>query len=95
MELSRLKNKSKSSLSLLSLEPQIKQSTNELGTLLSKVKGAGQVSLNQPSQRNIIQDESDMILRPLMDFLVVHPLLIVNLVTQTFSKSYKFTHFRL
>jgi protein unc-13 len=51
------------------LEPQIKQSTNELGQLLSKVKGGGQVSLSQPSQRNIIQEESDKILRPLMDFL--------------------------
>ena len=56
-------------LCVCSLEPQIKQSTNELGQLLSKVKGAGQVSLSQPSQRNIIQDESDKILRPLMDFL--------------------------
>ena len=41
----------------------------ELGDLLSKVKGAGQVSLSQPSQRSNIQQESDMVLRPLMDLL--------------------------
>ncbi|KAL5004186.1 hypothetical protein ScPMuIL_017642, partial [Solemya velum] len=52
-----------------SLEPQIQQSMQELGTLLSKVKGAGQVSLSQPSQRSNIQQESDMVLRPLMDLL--------------------------
>ena len=52
-----------------SLEPQIQQSMQELGTLLSKVKGAGQVSLSQPSQRTSIQHESDMVLRPLMDLL--------------------------
>ncbi|XP_021362642.1 protein unc-13 homolog A-like isoform X5 [Mizuhopecten yessoensis] len=52
-----------------SLEPQIQQSMQELGTLLSKVKGAGQVSLAQPSQRNSIQQESDMVLGPLMDLL--------------------------
>ena len=51
------------------LEPQIKQSVQELGSLLSKVKGVGQVSLNQPSQKANIQQESDHILRPLMDFL--------------------------
>lgn len=52
-----------------SLEPQIQQSIQELGKLLSNVKGAGQVSLSQPSQRSNIQAESDMILRPLMDLL--------------------------
>lgn len=52
-----------------SLEPQIQQSMQELGALLSKVKGAGQVSLSQPSQRSTIQHESDMVLRPLMDLL--------------------------
>lgn len=41
----------------------------ELGSLLCKVKGTGQVSLNQPSQRTTIQQESDMVLRPLMDLL--------------------------
>ena len=54
---------------LCSLEPQIQQSMQELGHLLSKVKGAGQVSLSQPSQRSNIQQESDMVLRPLMDLL--------------------------
>ena len=52
-----------------SLEPQIQQSMQELGTLLSKVKGAGQVSLSQPSQRNNIQQESETVLRPLMELL--------------------------
>ena len=56
-------------LFVISLEHQILGSIQELGSLLSKVKGAGQVSLNQPSQRNNIQQESDMILRPLMDLL--------------------------
>lgn len=54
---------------LHSLEPQIQASMQELGQLLSKVKGAGQVSLSQPSQRSNIQQESDMVLRPLMDLL--------------------------
>lgn len=52
-----------------SLEPQIQASMQELGGLLAKVKGAGQVSLSQPSQRSTIQHESDMVLRPLMDLL--------------------------
>ncbi|XP_052282013.1 protein unc-13 homolog A-like isoform X4 [Dreissena polymorpha] len=52
-----------------SLEPQIQQSMQELGSLLCKVKGTGQVSLNQPSQRTTIQQESDIVLRPLMDLL--------------------------
>ncbi|KAK3799106.1 hypothetical protein RRG08_051382 [Elysia crispata] len=58
-----------SSIFSKSLEPQIQQSMQELGTLLSKVKGGGQVSLSQPSQRSSIQQESDMVLRPLMDLL--------------------------
>ena len=52
-----------------SLEAQIKSSIQELGQELAKIKGQGQVSLSQPSQRNTIQQESDMILRPLMDLL--------------------------
>ncbi|CAG2203020.1 MUNC13 [Mytilus edulis] len=52
-----------------SLESQIQQSMQELGALLAKVKGAGQVSLAQPSQRNNIQQESYTVLRPLMDVL--------------------------
>lgn len=58
-----------SSVFAKSLEPQIKQSTQELGQLLSKVKGAGQVSLSQPSQRNSIQQESEMVLKPLMELI--------------------------
>jgi len=52
-----------------SLEPQIKQSVQELGSLLAKVKGQGQVSLNQPSQRNNIAQESDAIMEPLLNLL--------------------------
>ncbi|XP_065944867.1 protein unc-13 homolog B isoform X5 [Magallana gigas] len=58
-----------SSVFAKSLEPQIKQSTQELGQLLSKVKGAGQVSLSQPSQRNSIQQESELVLKPLMELI--------------------------
>jgi protein unc-13 len=50
-----------------SLEPQIKQSVEELGSLLAKVKGQGQVSL--PSQRNNIAQESDAIMEPLLNLL--------------------------
>ena len=49
-----------------SLEAQIKSSIQELGQELAKVKGQGQVS---QGQRGDIQQESDMILRPLMDLL--------------------------
>ena len=52
-----------------SLEPQITQSIEETGSLLQTIKGGGQVSLSQPSQRNNIQADSDNVLRPLMDFL--------------------------
>ncbi|XP_041370818.1 protein unc-13 homolog B-like isoform X3 [Gigantopelta aegis] len=58
-----------SSIFAKSLEPQIQQSMQELGKLLCKVKGVGQISLSQPSQRSSIQQESDMVLRPLMDLL--------------------------
>ena len=54
---------------VFSLDSQIKESVQELGSLLARVKGGGQVSLSQPSQRNNIQQESEMILQPLMDFL--------------------------
>lgn len=53
----------------LSLEPTIKQSMQELSKLLVTVKGSGQVSMNQPSQRNEVTAESDHILHPLMDIL--------------------------
>jgi len=52
-----------------SLDSQIKDSVRQVGSLLAKVSGTGQVSLSQPSQRNIIQQESDTVLQPLMDFL--------------------------
>ena len=41
----------------------------ELGDLLLGVKGQGQVSLNQPAQRNQVAAEADEVLRPLMDLL--------------------------
>ena len=57
------------SIFIFSLEPQIQASIQEMGQLLFKVKGGGQVSLSQPSQRNSIQTESDTVIRPLMDLL--------------------------
>jgi len=54
---------------IISLDPQIKQSVREVGCLLGKVSGSGQVSLSQPNQRALIQQESDTVLQPLMDFL--------------------------
>ncbi|KAK7789056.1 hypothetical protein R5R35_013690 [Gryllus longicercus] len=52
-----------------SLEPRITQSVRELGDLLLAIKGGGQVTLNQPSQRNAVAAEADEVLRPLMDLL--------------------------
>jgi len=56
-------------LCLFSLDSQIKDSVRQVGSLLAKVSGTGQVSLSQPAQRNMIQQESDAVLQPLMDFL--------------------------
>ncbi|XP_046677824.1 uncharacterized protein LOC124365823 isoform X4 [Homalodisca vitripennis] len=53
----------------LSLEPRITQSVRELGDLLLAIKGGGQVTLNQPAQRNAVAQEADEVLRPLMDLL--------------------------
>lgn len=50
---------------LLSLENNIQDSTQKLGTLLNKVKGGGQV----PKQQ--VASEADMILEPLMELLDV------------------------
>ena len=44
-------------------------SVKEVGDLLSHIKGGGQVSLNQPSQRNAVTTEADDSLKPLMDLL--------------------------
>ncbi|XP_067124976.1 protein unc-13 homolog B isoform X4 [Centruroides vittatus] len=52
-----------------SLEGTIKQSMQELSALLAAVKGTGQVSMNQQSQRNEVIAEADHILHPLMDIL--------------------------
>ena len=52
-----------------SLEGIICQSVKELGDLLLAVKGQGQVSLNQPAQRNVVAAEADEVLCPLMDLL--------------------------
>ncbi|CAN8029529.1 unnamed protein product [Ixodes persulcatus] len=52
-----------------SLEPTIKQSMGELSALLMGVKGSGQVSMNQTSQRNEVTAEADHVLHPLMDIL--------------------------
>ncbi|KAG1706182.1 Protein unc-13 B [Nymphon striatum] len=52
-----------------SLEPTIKSSVEEMAALLAVIKGGGQVSLNQPSQRNEVTAEADHVLRPLMELL--------------------------
>lgn len=52
-----------------SLEPRITESVRQLGDLLLSIKGGGQVTLNQPSQRNAVAAEADEVLRPLMDLL--------------------------
>jgi hypothetical protein len=52
-----------------SLENRITVSVRELGDLLLSIKGGGQVTLNQPSQRNAVAAEADEVLRPLMDLL--------------------------
>lgn len=52
-----------------SLENQITLSVRELGDLLVSIKGGGQVTLNQPAQRNAVAQEADEVLRPLMDLL--------------------------
>nr|CAD7260659.1 unnamed protein product [Timema shepardi] len=54
---------------VVSLEPRITVSVRELGDLLLSIKGGGQVTLNQPSQRNAVAAEADEVLRPLMDLL--------------------------
>ncbi|KAI0229517.1 hypothetical protein LSAT2_020049 [Lamellibrachia satsuma] len=46
-----------------SLEPQIHQSVHQVGVLMAQVKGG------MPTNRNTIQQESDMILSPLMDVM--------------------------
>lgn len=52
-----------------SLEPRITQSVRELGDLLLAIKGGGQVTLSQPTQRNAVAQDADEVLRPLMDLL--------------------------
>ncbi|XP_022086995.1 protein unc-13 homolog B-like isoform X2 [Acanthaster planci] len=52
-----------------SLEPRLQESIQQLSTLLSEVKGAGNVALSQPSQKANVQAEADNVLRPLMDVL--------------------------
>ncbi|XP_055942648.1 protein unc-13 homolog B-like isoform X2 [Argiope bruennichi] len=52
-----------------SLEGTIRQSMQELSALLSAVKGTGQVSMTQVSQRNEVMAEADHVLHPLMDIL--------------------------
>ena len=51
------------------MERDIKRSVNELGSLLSKVKGSGHMSLNQPSQKTDTAQHAVMIVTPLMDFI--------------------------
>ena len=56
-------------LCVYSLEPKITVSVKEVGDLLSHIKGGGQVSLTQPSQRNAVSTEAEDSLKPLMDLL--------------------------
>ena len=46
-----------------SLEPQIHESVHRVGVMMGQVKGG------MPTNRNTIQQESDMILGPLMDVM--------------------------
>ena len=62
-------NNELASFFLSSLEPKITVSVKEVGDLLSHIKGGGQVSLTQPSQRNAVTTEADDSLKPLMDLL--------------------------
>ena len=62
-------NNERASFFLSSLEPKITVSVKEVGDLLSHIKGGGQVSLTQPSQRNAVTTEADDSLKPLMDLL--------------------------
>ncbi|GAB6019911.1 Phorbol ester/diacylglycerol-binding protein unc-13 [Chamberlinius hualienensis] len=58
-----------SSVFVKSLEARIQQSMLVLGERLQAVKGGGQVSLNQPSQKNQVAVDADIVLSPLMDLL--------------------------
>jgi len=52
------------------LEDEIRQNVRELGFLLSKISSSASSSqLGQPQQRAAVQQQADMTLQPLMDFL--------------------------
>jgi len=53
------------------LEDEIRQSVRELGFLLSKISSSSSSSaqLGQPQQRAAVQQQADVTLQPLMDFL--------------------------
>jgi protein unc-13 len=51
-----------------SLEDQLRQSVRELGVLLAKVSGSSS-QVAQAQQRSAVQQQADIILQPLMDFL--------------------------
>ena len=63
-----------------SLEPRITESVHQLGILLLSIKGGGQVTLNQPSQRNAVAADADEVLRPLMDLLDGKSLFYVSMI---------------
>jgi len=53
-----------------SLEDEIRQSVREMGFLLSKISSSSSSSQpGQPQQRAAVQEQADLTLQPLMDFL--------------------------
>ncbi|XP_019626784.1 PREDICTED: protein unc-13 homolog B-like isoform X3 [Branchiostoma belcheri] len=69
-----------------SLEPQIKEAVVSMGNQLSKIKGAGNVSLNQPSARNNVAQEADVVIKPLMDLLDKNLTLFAKVCEKTVLK---------
>ncbi|KAK2704771.1 hypothetical protein QYM36_016981 [Artemia franciscana] len=52
-----------------SLEQRITGSVKTVGDMLGQIKGSGQFSSSQPTQRTSVAAEADEVLRPLMDLL--------------------------
>jgi len=51
------------------LEQRITGSVKTVGDMLGQIKGSGQFSSSQPTQRTSVAAEADEVLRPLMDLL--------------------------
>ena len=55
---------------MYSLEDEIRQSVLEMGFLLAKISSSSSsMQLGQPQQRAAVQQQADVTLQPLMDFL--------------------------